>query len=222
MDWQNAILPSIRAGRVHSGPMNGEYRPKIVVLTGGIASGKTAVSNLFAELGVPIVDTDVIARELVQPGGEALDEIRREFGNGVIAGQGALDRTALREIIFRDAKARARLEAILHPRIAGEARRRIHNLDAPYVVLVVPLLVESGLFGDADEIVVVDVPEDVQIQRLMTRDGSSREQAEAALAAQASRRDRLARADHVIDNTGTMEQLRARVAQLDRRLRANC
>jgi len=199
--------------------MDERQRPKVVVLTGGIASGKTAVSDAFARLGAPVIDTDVLARELVEPGSPALQAIARQFGQHLLLPDGALDRRALRERIFSDDAARRQLEGILHPRIAAEARRRIDGIDAPYAILVVPLLVESGLFGDADEVVVVDVPEETQIERLMARDGSSREQAEAALAAQASRSERLARADHVIDNTGSLKQLQARVAELDRQWR---
>lgn len=187
----------------------------VVALTGGIASGKSAVSQRFAELGAPVVDTDVIAREVVEPGSSGLAEIEREFGRDVMDGD-ALDRAALRRRIFDDRAARARLERILHPRIAAEAERRIAALDAPYAVLVVPLLVETGLFGDADRVLVVDVPESVQMQRLMDRDGVDRDDAEAALRAQADRRHRLARADDVIVNTGSPDELRAEVDRLDR------
>jgi dephospho-CoA kinase len=128
----------------------------------------------------------------------------------------SLDRAALRRRIFDNPEARARLERILHPRIAAEARRRVAALDAPYAILVVPLLVETGLFGDADRVLVVDVPESVQMQRLMDRDGVDRDDAEAALRAQADRRHRLARADDVIVNTGSPDELRAEVDRLDR------
>lgn len=187
----------------------------VVALTGGIASGKSAVSQRFAELGAPVVDTDVIAREVVEPGSSGLAEIEREFGRDVMDGD-ALDRAALRRRIFEDPTARARLERILHPRIAAEAERRIAALDAPYAVLVVPLLVETGRFGDADRVLVVDVPESVQMQRLMDRDGVDRDDAEAALRAQADRRHRLARADDVIVNTGSPDELRGEVDRLDR------
>lgn len=190
----------------------------VVALTGGIASGKSAVSQRFAELGAPVVDTDVIAREVVEPGSSGLAEIEREFGRDVMDGD-ALDRAALRRRIFDDRAARARLERILHPRIAAEAERRIAALNAPYAVLVVPLLVETGLFGDADRVLVVDVPESVQRQRLMDRDGVDRDDAEAALRAQADRRHRLARADDVIVNTGSLDELRAEVDRLDRTYR---
>jgi dephospho-CoA kinase len=193
----------------------GKRSTMVVALTGGIASGKSAVSQRFAELGAPVVDTDVIAREVVEPGSSGLAEIEREFGRDVMDGD-ALDRAALRRRIFDDRAARARLERILHPRIAAEAERRIAALDAPYAVLVVPLLVETGLFGDADRVLVVDVPESVQMQRLMDRDGVDRDDAEAALRAQADRRHRLARADDVIVNTGSPDELRAEVDRLDR------
>jgi dephospho-CoA kinase len=187
--------------------------PLIVVLTGGIASGKTAASDRFAQLGAPVIDTDRIARDVVEPGSDGLAAVEREFGAAIVK-DGALDRAALRERIFDDADARKRLESILHPRIADEARRRIAEVDAPYAILVVPLLIESGLFGDADRVLVVDVPEDVQIQRLMERDGIARDRAEAALAAQASRGQRLARADDIIVNTGSLADLAAEVDRL--------
>ncbi|MGK7295800.1 MAG: dephospho-CoA kinase [Candidatus Wenzhouxiangella sp. M2_3B_020] len=195
--------------------MNDRTKPTMVVaLTGGIASGKTAVSDRFAELGAPVIDTDVIARAVVEPGSEGLAEIEREFGREVLDGE-SLDRAALRRRIFDDSGARNRLERILHPRIAAEAERRIAGLDAPYAVLVVPLLVESGLFGDADRVLVVDVPESVQIERLTARDGVDRDDAEAALRAQADRDERLARADDVVVNTGSLDRLRAEVDRLD-------
>ncbi|PKL95798.1 MAG: dephospho-CoA kinase [Gammaproteobacteria bacterium HGW-Gammaproteobacteria-8] len=190
-------------------------RSFVVALTGGIASGKTAVSDAFAALGVPVIDTDRIAREVVAPGSPGLAEVLAAFGGSMRAPDGSLDRAALRQVIFTDADARSRLEAILHPRIAAEAHRRMKTVRYPYCILVVPLLVESGLFEDADRILVVDVPESVQIQRLMRRDAADRAQAEAALAAQISREQRLARADEVIDNSGSLAELQAHVAELD-------
>lgn len=191
----------------------------VVALTGGVASGKTAVSEHFAKLGVPVVDTDVIAREVVVPGSGALGAIKATFGAEMITADGSLNRAALRRKIFDEPGARTRLEDILHPRIAEEARRQLAALDAPYAVLVVPLLVESGLFSDAKRVLVVDVPKAVQTERLMARDGNSRAQAEAMLAAQASRTQRLARADDVIDNTGTLADLHAHVEALDQKYR---
>lgn len=191
-------------------------RVPVIALTGGIASGKTAVSNAFAARGAPVVDTDVIAREVVAPGSDGLAQVRAEFGDGVITADGALGRAALRRLIFADDGARSRLETILHPLIEGEARARLSRIEAPYAILVVPLLVESGLFGDADRVLVVDVPESVQIERLTARDGVDRTQAESALAAQVSREQRLRHADDVIDNSGSLEALKRRVAELDR------
>jgi len=198
---------------------NENTRTLVVALTGGVASGKTAVSDRFAELGVPIIDTDVIAREVVAPGSGGLAAVEAAFGSEMLTAEGALDRPALRRKIFDEPGARTRLEDILHPRIAEEARRRLNELDGSYAILVVPLLVESGLFSDADRVLVVDVPADVQVSRLMERDGSTRGQAEAMLAAQASREQRLARADDVIENTGTLAELNARVDELDRKYR---
>lgn len=193
-------------------------RSLIIALTGGIASGKTAASDRFAERGAAVIDTDRIAREVVAPGSDGLAAVQAAFGDAIVV-DGELDRSALRRRIFDDPEARKRLEAILHPRIAAEARRRIAAVSAPYAVLVVPLLVESGLFSDADRVLVVDVPEAVQIERLMARDRMTRAQAESALAAQASREARLARADDVIVNTGSLADLHGEVDRLDARYR---
>lgn len=201
---------------------NENTRTLVVALTGGVASGKTAVSDRFAELGVPIIDTDVIAREVVAAGSGGLAAIETAFGAAMITADGTLDRAALRRKIFDEPGARTRLEDILHPRIAEAARRQLAALEAPYAILVVPLLIESGLFSDADRVLVVDVPESLQIERLMQRDGSTREQAEAMLAAQTSREQRLARADDTIENTGTLAELNARVDELDRMYRQLC
>ena len=185
-----------------------------VGLTGGIASGKTAVANLFATHGVPVIDTDVIAREVVEPGQPALATVVDAFGTGVLAADGRLDRPRLRERIFGDAEARRRLEAILHPAIRAEMERQSRAAGGPYQVLVIPLLVEGGRRDHIDRVLVVDVPEATQIERLVRRDGVSRDQAEAALRAQASRDARLAFADDVIENTGDVAALETRVAKL--------
>jgi len=195
-------------------PESSFRRPYVVVLTGGIASGKSTVSELFASLGVPIVDTDVIARDLVRPGKPALDAITREFGRGILDEGGGLDRSRMRSIVFSDPESRHRLEAILHPAIGAEAERQIHSLNSPYCILVVPLLAESGRYQWADRVLVVDVDEETQISRLMARDNVSREQAEAALRAQTSRKRRLALADDVIENEGNVRALEDRVASL--------
>lgn len=191
---------------------------RVIALTGGIASGKTAASDAFAARGVPVIDTDRIARMVVEPGSEGLAEVAAAFGEGILL-EGALDRAALRRKIFDDSGARRRLEGILHPRIAAEARRQLAAVDSPYAILVVPLLIESGLFSDADRVLVIDVPESVQLQRLTARDGVSRADAESALAAQSTRTQRLARADDVIVNTGSLEDLYREIDRLDARYR---
>src|SRR5437868_9602748 len=142
-------------------------------LTGGIGSGKSTVADLFARRGVPIIDTDVIAREGVQPGEPALAELAREFGGDILAAEGGLDRTRLRSRVFDDAEARARLQAILHPRIRARARERIDALRAPYCVIVVPLLVETGFDGMIDRVLVVDADEAHQLERAAARDNTS-------------------------------------------------
>ena len=185
-----------------------------VGLTGGIASGKTTVANLFAARGVPVIDTDVIARQVVEPGEPALAAVVDAFGAQVLGADGRLDRPRMREQIFGDARARRRLEAILHPAIRAEMERQSQAAGGPYQVLVIPLLVEGGRRDHLDRVLVVDVPEATQIERLVRRDGVAREQAEAALGSQASREARLAFADDVIENTTDLAALDSRVARL--------
>lgn len=192
-------------------PDAGPFR---VALTGGIASGKTTVADLFAARGVTLIDTDVLAREVVEPGEPALERVIAEFGPGVLGPDGRLDRRRLRETIFGSAEARRTLESILHPaiRAAMEQRSRATAAAGPYQVLVIPLLAEGGRRDHVDRVLVVDAPEDVQISRLMARDRVSEEQARASLRAQAQRSARLAMADDVVTNTGRIEDL---VAQVD-------
>jgi dephospho-CoA kinase len=190
-----------------------------VALTGGIASGKSTVADMFAALGVPIIDTDVIARELVQPGQPALDEIRNRFGNEVIDDAGNLDRRALRSMVFADENARLDLEAILHPRIGAETRRQADAAEGPYQIIVVPLLVGSPLTQFVDRILVVDCDEELQIERLLARDTESVEQARRILSAQASREARLAIADDVISNNRGLDETRRQVRELDKTFR---
>lgn len=194
-----------------------------VGLTGGIGSGKSAVSDAFARRGVAVIDTDLLAREVVEPGQPALDEIAAEFGADVLDPGGRLDRAALRRAVFAEPARRRRLEAILHPRIRQAMEERLRALEAAgadYAIVVVPLLVETGMTALMDRVLVVDVPEAEQIRRVMARDGVDEPQARRVLAAQADRDRRLAAADDVIPNTGTLADLEPKVAELDRRYRA--
>lgn len=190
-------------------------RPYRVALTGGIASGKTTVANLFAGLGVPVIDTDVIARAVVEPGQPALAAVVAAFGRDVLDADGRLDRRRMRERIFSDREAQRRLEAILHPAIRSAMERQSREAGGVYQVLVVPLLTEGGRRDHVDRVLLVDVPEAVQVERLISRDGVTHEQAQAALSAQASRAARLAWADDVVANTGRIDDLRTRIVQLD-------
>lgn len=190
----------------------------IVGLTGGIGSGKSAAADIFAELGAAVVDTDAVAHELTAPGGAAIESIRAAFGDEMIGANGALDRAAMRKRVFADAEAKARLETILHPMIGAETDRRIREARAPYVVLVVPLLVESGSYRQrVQRVAVVDCPEETQVARVMARSGLSAREARAIMAAQVSRAVRLAAADDVIDNGGDFAGLRAQIEVLHRR-----
>ena len=185
-----------------------------VVLTGGIASGKTATSDHFASLGVPVIDTDVIARELVEPGQPALKEIAETFGPDFLTSDGRLDRARMRHAIFADPGLRTELESILHPGIAAETLRRIDALEESYCILVIPLYASSDRYGWTDRVLVVDVDEETQVERVMARDGIGRQQALAILGAQASRLERLALADDVLDNSGDLSRLKAQVEKL--------
>ena len=193
------------------------HRPLRVGLTGGIASGKSTVAGMFAELGAIVIDTDAIAREVVRAGEPALDQIRAAFGAGVILGDGTLNRRALRDIVFSDPGLRRRLEDIVHPRIRAETVRRAETEGGPYQLIVVPLLVESPLKDFVDRILVVDCEESAQIRRLVARDGESEAGARRMLAAQSSRDERLAIADDVIHNDGDLEDTRRQVATLHSR-----
>lgn len=194
--------------------MSAEPPPFRIALTGGIASGKTTVANLFAELGVPLMDTDVIARQVVELGSPALAAVVASFGPEVLDAEGRLDRRRMRERIFNDPTARQRLEAILHPAIRAEMERQSREARGPYQVLVIPLLTEGKRRDHVDRVLLVDVPEELQIQRLMMRDGVTHEQARRSLDAQATRAERLAMADDVVRNTGQVDDLRQKVAAL--------
>ncbi|HWA39170.1 MAG TPA: dephospho-CoA kinase [Burkholderiales bacterium] len=186
----------------------------LVGLTGGIGSGKSAAADEFARLGATVVDTDAISHELTAAGGAALPEIEKVFGGGALGADGALDRKRMRERVFADPGQRRALEGILHPLIREESRRRIAAATGPYVVHVVPLLVESGEYGRrVDRVLVVDVPEALQVARVRGR-GLADDQIRRIIASQASRAERLAAADDVIDNTGSLEALQAQVRAL--------
>ncbi|HWT71113.1 MAG TPA: dephospho-CoA kinase [Oxalicibacterium sp.] len=189
-----------------------------VGLTGGIGSGKSTVAALFAAEGAAIVDTDAIAHQLTMADGAAILPIRRIFGDAFIAADGALDRARMRNAVFADPASKAKLEAILHPLIRSETERAAANAQGVYLMFVVPLLVESGVWKDrVSRVLVVDCPEEVQIQRVMQRNGFSEEQVRAIMATQAPRARRLAAADDVIMNHGIDETaLRTQVATLHR------
>ncbi len=183
-------------------------------LTGGIASGKSTVAQRFMELGIPVIDADEAARAVVAPGEPGLAEVVRRFGSSVLGENGELDRRALRNLIFRDPGARRDLEAILHPLIRARMEQWAAAAEGAYIVLAIPLLIEGASLDRVDRILVVDVDEAVQLQRVMNRDGSTLEQARAILASQASRSARLAAADDVLLNTGTVTDLRRAVDRL--------
>lgn len=187
----------------------------VVGLTGGIGSGKSTVADLFVQRGVALVDTDAIAHALTAPGGAATPALQKAFGESLLRPDGGLDRVAMRRLVFTDATAKARLEAILHPMIRTESDRQCAAAQSPYVVLAVPLLVESGIYRQrCDRILVVDCDEATQVARVIARSGMSEPEVRAILAAQATREARLAAADDVVDNSGAPETLPAIVEKL--------
>lgn len=202
--------------------MGSNKQPLRIGLTGGIASGKSTVADMFAELGVPVIDTDLIAREVVTPGAPALLEIRARFGDEIIDATGNLDRGVMRRLVFTDNAARLDLEAILHPPIGAETRRQAGEAGGLYQIIVVPLLVGSALLPLVDRVLVVDCDEETQIQRLLARDTETIEQARSILAAQASREQQLELADDVIDNYRDIDHVRQQVASLDTAYRLIC
>lgn len=191
----------------------------IIGLTGGIGSGKSTVANLFEDLGVPIIDMDYIARQVVEPGQTALQQITQIFGNELIDAEGKLKRQQLSQIIFDSEEKRRQLETILHPLIREETERQLAKLETPYCVVVIPLLLESDQRSLVNRILVVDAPEDIQIARTMQRDGISASQAEKILASQVDRQSRLNAADDIINNSGELEALRHQVNKLDQMYR---
>lgn len=190
-------------------------RRLVVGLTGGIGSGKSAAADRFAAHGATVVDTDAIAHALTAPGGVAIPHIAAAFGPDMITADGRLDRERMRALVFAEVDARRRLEAILHPMIRSESERRCATAPGRYVILAVPLLIESGSYRDrCDRICVVDCPEALQIARVRARSGLTEEQVRAILAAQIGREARLAAADDVIDNGGTLDDLSRQVDAL--------
>jgi dephospho-CoA kinase len=195
-------------------PHDGPFR---VGLTGGIASGKSTAAKFFGALGVPIIDTDQLARDVVEPGQPPLERLVERFGRSILTEDGHLDRPALRNIVFSDPMARADLEALTHPAIGAAVEARSAEVGGIYQILVIPLLVEKGLGSQLDRVVVVDCDEELQIRRLQARDGSTLEQAHAILNAQASRGARLKAAHDVIKNDGDMSAVRDQVQKLHAR-----
>ena len=188
-----------------------------IALTGGIASGKTAVSDAFSNLGIPVVDADVVSREVVEPGENALEELVEQFGHSILNNDGSLNRSALRAIIFRDKDSKLLVESVLHPAIrerSDKHKEKFKNAGAPYLIHVIPLLLETDQVDCFDRVLVVDVPVAVQVSRVMTRDSVSREEALAIINSQASRNDRLAIADDIIENTGSLEKISSQVNEL--------
>jgi dephospho-CoA kinase len=186
-------------------------------LTGGIGSGKSTVCTIFRELGVPVIDSDEIARELVVPGSDALQQIASRFGPQVLHDDGRLDRQQMRELVFGDPNKRQQLEAILHPLIRQEMARQLALLHAPYVILAIPLLLEKGWQQQLDRVLVIDCSEELQRQRATRRDGSPAQTIEHIIACQITRSARLAAADDCIDNSGPLGSLRTQVETLHRR-----
>ena len=189
----------------------------VVGITGGIGSGKSAVSDRFKHLGIKVVDADIASREVVKPGEPALASIRDHFGAKVIQADGALDRAQLRALVFANPDERKWLERLLHPQINAYLERELASAQSPYAILVSPLLMETGQSRFAHRILVVDVPEQVQLERTMARDSNDEAQVKAIMAAQTSRAARLAKADDVITNDAGFEALDAAVAELHQR-----
>lgn len=190
-----------------SPPGGDKHRPLIVGLTGGIGSGKSTVADLFQQLGIPVIDADVIAHTLVEPGQPALAEIIKAFGANSVYASGALDRARLRKLVFSDPEQRRRLEAILHPKIRREIITLTTNIRTPYCIVVIPLLLETDQRDLVDRILVVDTGVDKQIARVTMRNGLPKHEIMAIITAQASRERRLAAADEVIDNNGSLDEL---------------
>ena len=192
-------------------------RPYTVAMTGGIGSGKSSIARQFAAFGITIIDADLIAREVVEPGTPALQAIEARYGTSILTREGTLDRARLRDIIFQTPEEKSWLTALLHPLINARTQQLIAQATSPYVLWVVPLLVENQLQHQADRVLVIDVDEATQIARTQQRDQISRAQVQRILAAQATRQQRLACADDIIDNSGEPEEALPQVAELHQR-----
>ena len=188
-----------------------------VGLTGGIGSGKSTVSQHFSRLGVPIIDTDQLAREVVTPGSELLARLVEQFGTGIIGQDGSLDRAALRELVFFVPQRLQQLEALLHPAIRKALQLRLPQIDASYVIIVIPLLLEKGWHDEVDRILVVDCSEQAQLERATSRDQCGTELIQRIIAQQVTRKQRLAASDDIIHNTGSFTSLASQVETLHRR-----
>jgi len=186
----------------------------IIGLTGGIGSGKSTAAEIFAELGVPVIDTDIIAHELTRPGQPAVEEIAARLGRDVLSDNGDLDRDRLRRIVFQDPQKRLQLEQILHPRILDEVDRRIHQLNAPYCIVVIPLLFEKNLQERVDRTLVIDCPESLQRERVLQRPEMDPTQVDAILRSQLTREARRERADDIVTNTTDLDTLRQQILGL--------
>lgn len=186
----------------------------IVGVTGGIGAGKSAVTDLFIELGITVVDADIVAREVVEPGTPTLEAISKEFGNAMLLQDGGLNRAKMRELVFKDEQAKQKLNAIIHPAIRQEMLAQLEQAQSPYAILAAPLLIENNLQQFVDSVLVVDVPERLQIERASTRDDVSEEQIKAIMQSQCSREQRLKSANYVIDNAGKLDELIDKVNDL--------
>lgn len=192
----------------------------IIGLTGGIGSGKSTAAEIFAELGVPVIDTDIIAHELTRPGQPAVEEIAARLGRDVLSVNGDLDRDRLRRLVFQDPQKRLQLEQILHPRILDEVDRRIHRLNAPYCIVVIPLLFEKNLQARVDRTLVIDCPESLQRERVLQRPEMDPTQVDAILRSQLTREARRERADDIVTNTTDLDTLRQQIMGLHARYSA--
>ena len=187
-----------------------------IALSGGIASGKTYVSNKFSSLGVDIIDTDIIAHEIVLPGRSALEEITDNFGKSVLQKDGALNRKLMRKIVFEDSKKRLILESILHPKIQNEVKNKISSLNGPYQIIVVPLLTKSPILKQVNRILIIDCDEKKQLKRLIKRDGISTKLASQIMSSQSDRKERLSIADDIILNDNDFDSLDTQIINLHR------